>query len=220
MTDQELKDLVASLAVSQAKTDAQMARTDEQMARTEAQMARTDARLEKMFKESDARFAKTEAQMAKTDAQMARTDARLDKIAKMVGGISNNQGDITEEYFINSLKDKLTLGDIKFDFLVKNFKAEKGRKILAEYDILLVNGKSVAIIEVKYKVHPSDLEKLPAKIDSIRNLPQYDGYEVYAGLAGFYVPDEVIKQAEKKGYFVLQRKGDVVVTHIDNLQAA
>ena len=217
MTDQELKDLVASLAVSQAKTD--------------AQMARTDAKLEKMIEESDARFAKIEAQMAKsfeksdarfekTEAQMAKTDARLDKIAKMVGGISNNQGDITEEYFINSLKDKLKLGDIKFDFLVENFKAKKGRKILAEYDILLVNGKSVAIIEVKYKVHPSDLEKLPAKIASIRNLPQYDAYEVYAGLAGFFVPDKVIEEAEKKGYFVLQRKGDVVVTHVDNLQAA
>ena len=96
--------------------------------------------------------------------------------------------------------------NIKFDFLVKNFRAEKGRKILAEYDILLVNGKSVAIIEVKYKVHPSDLEKLPAKIDSIRNLPQYDGYEVYAGLAGFYVPDEVIKQAEKKVILYFKEK--------------
>ena len=224
MTDQELKDLVAGLAISQAKTDAQMARTDAKLEKmikesdarfekTEAQMARTDARIEKMYKESDARFEKTEA-------QMARTDARIDKIAKMVGGISNNQGDITEEYFKNSLKDKLTLGDIKFDFLVENFKAKKGRKILAEYDILLVNGKSVAIIEVKYKVHPNDLDKLPAKIDSIRNLPQYDGYEVYAGLAGFFVPDEVIEKAKEKGYFILQRKGDVVVTHAQHLRAA
>ena len=199
MTDQELKDLVASLALSQAKTDAQMAKTD-------AQMAKTDARLDKLF--------------AETDLRMAKTDARLDKIAKMVGGISNNQGDITEEYFINSLKDKLKLGEIKFDFLVENFKAKKGKTILAEYDILLVNGKSVAIIEVKYKVHPKDLEKLPAKIESIRNLPQYDGYEVYAGLAGFFVPDEVIKEAQEKGYFILQRKGDVVVTHIENLKSA
>jgi len=235
MTDQELKDLVASLAVSQAKTDAQMARTDAKLEKmieeSDARFAKIEAQMAKSFEKSDARFEKTEAQMAKsfeksdarfekTEAQMARTDARLDKIAKMVGGISNNQGDITEEYFINSLKDKLTLGDIKFDFLVENFKAKKGRKILAEYDILLVNGKSVAIIEVKYKVHPSDLEKLPAKIASIRNLPQYDAYEVYAGLAGFFVPDKVIEEAEKKGYFVLQRKGDVVVTHVDNLQAA
>ena len=217
MTDQELKDLVASLAVSQAKTDAQMAKTD-------AQMAKTDARLDKLFAETDLRMAKSDARLdklfAETNLRMAKSDARLDKIAKMVGGISNNQGDITEEYFINSLKDKLKLGEIKFDFLVENFKAKKGKTILAEYDILLVNGKSVAIIEVKYKVHPKDLEKLPAKIESIRNLPQYDGYEVYAGLAGFFVPDEVIEEAQEKGYFILQRKGDVVVTHIENLKSA
>ena len=43
MTDQELKDLVAGSAISQAKTDAQMAKTD-------AQMAKTDAKIEKIAK--------------------------------------------------------------------------------------------------------------------------------------------------------------------------
>ncbi len=181
MTDQELKDLVASLAVSQAKTD---------------------------------------VQMEKTIAQMDKTDKKLNKVAKMLGNISNNQGDITEEYFVNSLKEKLQLGDIHFDFLVKNFKAQNAKKILAEYDILLVNGKSVAIIEVKYKVHCRDLEILPQKIESLKQLPQYDGYRVYAGLAGFFIPDEVIKEAEEKGYFTLQRKGDILVTHTQNLKVA
>ena len=235
MTDQELKDLVANLAISQAKTDAQMARTDAQIARTDAkldklfaetdaQIARTDAKLDKLFAETDAQIARTDVKLDKlfreTDARMVKTDAKLDKLAKIVGGVTNNQGDVTEEYFINSLKDKLKLGEIKFDFLVENFKAKKGKKILAEYDILLVNGKSVAIIEVKYKVHPKDLDKLPAKIKSIKNLPQYDGYEVYAGLAGFFVPDEVIAKAQEQGCFILQRKGDVIVTHLQNLKSA
>jgi hypothetical protein len=39
MTDQELKDLVAGLAVAQAKTDAQMAKTDAQMAKSEKKLA-------------------------------------------------------------------------------------------------------------------------------------------------------------------------------------
>jgi len=33
----------------------------------------------------------------------------------------------------------------------------KTKKINDEFDIVLVNSKSVAIIEVKYKVHPNDL---------------------------------------------------------------
>ena len=48
MTDNELKELVAGLAVSQAKTDEQMARTDAKFAETEAQMKRTDATLERV----------------------------------------------------------------------------------------------------------------------------------------------------------------------------
>jgi len=181
MTDQELKDLVASIAISQAKTDEQMRKTDE---------------------------------------RIVKLEKTVDKIAKMVGGISNNQGDVAEEYFVNSLEDYLKIGKIDFDYIIPNFKAKRGHKILAEYDILLVNSKSVAIIEVKYKAHIKDLEKLPKKIEQLKNLPQYRNYEVYAGVATFYATDELIKKAGELGYFILQRKGSVIVTHLDHLKAA
>ena len=41
---------------------------------------------------------KTDEQIAKTDAQLAKTDAKLDRIAEMLGGVSNNQGKIAEEF--------------------------------------------------------------------------------------------------------------------------
>lgn len=40
MTDEELKALVASLAVAQKETDEQMKRTDEQLKRTDAKLER------------------------------------------------------------------------------------------------------------------------------------------------------------------------------------
>jgi len=174
MTDRELKDLVANLAVAQAKTDEQLKKTDE----------------------------------------------KLNRIASMVGNISNNQGDVAEEYFVNSLEEYLKVGTVDFDYIIPNFKAKRGHKILAEYDILLVNGESVAIVEVKYKAHLRDLEKLPKKIEQLKNLPQYKNYKVYAGLATFYATDELIKKAEDMGYFILQRKGDVIITHSNHLKAA
>ena len=181
MTDQELKDLVAGLAVAQAQT---------------------------------------EEQMKKTDEQMKKTDEKLNRIAAMVGNISNNQGDIAEEYFVNSLEEYLKIGKINFDYVVPNFMAKKGHKILAEYDILLVNGESVAIVEVKYKAHINDLDKLPKKIEQLKNLPQYKNYKVYAGIATFYATNELIKKAQELGYFILQRKGEVMVTHSDHLKVA
>ena len=177
MTDQELKELVASLAVSQAKTDEQFRKTDE---------------------------------------QFRKTDTRIEKLSKLLGNIGNNQGDIAEEYFVNSLKENLEVAGMSFDTLLNNV-GVKTKKIRDEFDILLVNGDSVAVIEVKY---PDDVDKLDKKISTLKNLPQYRNYKVYAGIAGFFVPNEAIDKARKKGYFVLQRKGDIIETYADNLKAA
>ncbi len=187
MTDQELKDLVASLAVSQAETS------------------------KKLQELRDSQ--------AETDKQLKETGRKLDKVGLLVGGISNNQGDVAEEYFVNSLKDKLKVANMDFDYLIPNYIIE-GKHIQDEYDILLVNGESVAIIEVKYKVHPNDIKNLPKKIANLKKLPQYKNYKVYAGIAGFKIPKEAIKEANDQGYFVLQRKGNVIQTYADNLKAA
>ena len=96
----------------------------------------------------------------------------------------------------------------------------KQKGIRDEFDILLVNGNTVAIIEVKYKVHINDIEKLPQKIKHIKMMPQYKSYKVYAGLAGFYIPDEVIDTLKDRGYFALQRKGDIIESYVDNMKAS
>ena len=194
MTDQELKDLVASLAVESKKTDEQLRLLGEESK-------------------------KTDEQLKKTDEQLKKTDEKLNRVAQIIGSIGNNQGDVAEEYFINSLKEKLCVGSLSFDYLIPNY-IIAGKYITDEFDILLVNGESVAIVEVKYKVHPSDIEKLERKIVNLKKLPQYNGYRIYAGIAGFYVPENVKNQALEKGYFVLQRKGDVIETYDEGLRAA
>ena len=201
MTDQELKDLVASLAVSRTETKDFFKETKE------------------LFKETDKKFKETDKKFKETDKQLKEIGRKLDKVGLLVGNISNNQGDVAEEYFVNSLKDSLKIANIDFDLLLTNV-GLKTKNIRDEFDILLVNGESVALIEVKYKVHPNILEVLPKKIEHLKLMPQYKSYKIYAGIAGFYIPDEVIEEATKKGYFVLQRKGDIIQTYADNLKAA
>jgi len=201
MTDQELKDLVASLAIQSVKTDAQIAKTDAQLAKTDAQLAKTDAQL-----------AKTDAQLAKTDAQLAKTDKKLNKLAKMYGGIANNQGDVAEEFYFNSLKANPILKGIHFDLVDKNI-TRCAYGIEDEYDIVMVNGKDIFIIEVKYKAHPSDLERLlTKKFPNFKKLyPEYKNYTKHLGLASFYINDDLKQQALANHVSLLQRKGDVVV---------
>ncbi|MEY3996220.1 MAG: hypothetical protein RL344_563, partial [Pseudomonadota bacterium] len=161
MTDQELKDLVASLAIAQAKTDAG--------------------------------FEKLQAAQSKTDAQMAKTDAKLDKLTALCGGISSNQGSVAEEFFFNSLVSKPFLGHIKFDRITPQLVVgRKGKQ--SEYDIVMVNGASVGIVEVKYKAHMNDLEQVHAQIARFkRDCPEFKHYVIYGGIAALSVPKDVSK---------------------------
>jgi hypothetical protein len=149
----------------------------------------------------------------KTDQQMRETDRKLNKVAKLVGNISNNQGDIAEEFFYNSLKDRPTLGGINYDFIDKNVTRNKN-KIEDEYDILLVNGKDVAIIEIKYKAHASDVEKLIGKKhENFKQLyPEYKNYRHHLALASFNMNNKVKEIAAENNVILLQRKGEIIET--------
>ena len=180
MTDDELKALVASLAVAQEKTDEQMNRTAEQMKRT--------------------------------DEQMKRTDEKLERIGIQVGNISNNQGDVAEEFFFNSLVKNAHLGSIHFEDITMNMKKHRGQ-IQEEYDLVMTNGDAVGIIEVKYKVHEKDLDKLERKMRHFKKLfPIYNAYKLYGAIASFHINDEAKQQALERGFFVLQRSGELVHT--------
>ena len=53
------------------------------------------------------------------------------------------------------------------------------------------------------------------QIKNFRTLfPMYKDYKIYGALAGFTINDKIIKKAKDDGFFVLQKKGDILVeTH-------
>ena len=186
MTDQELKDLIASLAM----------KTDEELNRLK------------------------EAQL-KTDEQLKKTDEQLKKLAEQVGGIGNNQGAVAEEYFYNSLKEKMKLLGMEFDDIGLNWKKSK-KGIEDEFDIVLINGKNIALIEVKYKAHKNDVERLDKKVKNFRKLfPEYSHLKLYAGIASFHIYEVAKELAKQKGYFVLKRNGNVIEEYVaESLEVA
>lgn len=76
----------------------------------------------------------------------------------------------------------------------------------------MVNGKDVAIIEVKYKAHEKDLKKLiTKKYENFRILyPMYKDYKHHLALASFCASDELKEEALSLGVSVLQRRGKIV----------
>jgi hypothetical protein len=184
MTDDELKALVASLAVDSKNLREAQKATDEQMKRTEEQIARNDRML-------------TE---------------KLDRMGITLGNIGQNQGDVAEEFFFQSLIKDNRLGSIRFDDVVKNMEKHRGH-IQEEYDLVMTNGDAIAVVEVKYKAHKNDLDKLDRKMKHFKQLfPIYRAYKQYGAIATFHINDDAKEEALKRGYFVLQRSGDLVHT--------
>jgi hypothetical protein len=55
----------------------------------------------------------------RTDEQMKRTDERLARIEITLGNVTNNQGDVAEDFFFQSLIKDNHLGSIHFDNVSK-----------------------------------------------------------------------------------------------------
>ncbi len=173
MTDQELKDLVASLVVTQANTQ----------------------------------------------AEVAETSRVIKEVGRRMGAMASNQGDVAEEFFYNTLFDKPEVGGIRFDRVLKNIVGGKPGK-QAEFDVVMHDGSSMAVIEVKYKAHLNDIEQVQRQMQRYRDMfPEYKDYKLYGGLAGFSVPDDVAASAREQGLFVLKRKGDLVEAQTETMRA-
>jgi len=173
MTDDELKALVASLAVSKKETAA-------------------------ILKENA--------------IEQKEVTRKLDKVAKMLGGIGTNQGDVAEDFFYNSFIKDNHLGQISFDDVTRNMRRHRGT-VQEEYDIWLTNGQSIAVIEVKYKAHLDDIKKLERKFLNFKKLfPDYKDYKLYGAMAAFYFSQETKNELLKQGYFVVERSGDLMKT--------
>jgi Holliday junction resolvase-like predicted endonuclease len=217
MTDQELKDLVASLAVAQvenlkgfAELRASQAKTEEILKAHTVALAAAQAKTDAQMAKTDAQMAKTDAQMAKTDAQMAKTDAKYASTLEMLTGITTSQGLVSEEFFYNTLADTLCVAGIKYDSITSNIKHKVNGKWM-EVDLLLENGSSLAIIEVKYRARNSNIEQLKNTIKNYREaFPQHKQFKIYAGIASFSIDEFVATQAHAQGFFILKRKGDLL----------
>jgi hypothetical protein len=206
--------------------------------RNEQKASKEMAELREQQKKNEESQKELRESQRKTDEQMRKTDKQIEKMLKgiselevktydindRVEGIGESNGKFSESYFYNTLYNSMRFGGKKFDLIDKGLKrAQKmpgGQKIQGEYDVIMYNGDTVALIEVKYKVQKDHLEELTTRqIEAFRKLfPQYANYEIYLGIAGMSFESGVEKEALKKGIGILRPKGESVEILDENLK--
>jgi hypothetical protein len=183
-------------------------------------MAAFDKRLEKSRAEFDRRSAEFDRRSAEFDRRSAEFDRKIDKIGIKTGNIDENIGNHAEQFFQNIFEKKREFGGIKYDDMIPNIKhCDKSGEI--EFDIFLENGNSVAIIEVKSRIHPNFVKEFAEeRLKKFRKyFPQYSKYKTYLGIAGFSFSKKVLEEAEKYGIGIVRQAGKSVEMNSSKLKA-
>ena len=163
------------------------------------------------------KFAETDRQMKETDRKLEKTIRGLENLNGRYGSMSNNIGDFAEDYFFNSFEQgKTNFFGEHFDQIKKNL---KGPETDDEYDILLINGKYIGIIEVKFKAHTDHIPKILKKAETLKiNFPKYANHKIYLALATLALCEEVEEECIKQGIAIIKQVGDTIVIYDKHLK--
>ena len=214
-----------SFAEVWAALDRSAARMEEHSALTDKKIAEYVARMKEQSALTDQQIAETNRKVAETTANIDKYIAELNETRKEVGGLGKSYGMHAESYFFESLKKSRIFGGITYDIVGNDFKSTlrmpDGERIDAQFDIVMSNGDSVAIIEVKSKVKQDDVKKLVnKKLGDFKKLfLQYSGYKFYLGVAGFSYDTNAEQEAIKNGVGILKLSGENVEIEDEHLLA-
>ena len=156
--------------------------------------------------------AKTDRQIKKIRADMAKDFKELNR---QLGGISKSNGDMAEEFFFNAFrKDKIFMNE-KYDQIHKGYFYSID-DIRNEFDIVFINGKSIAIVEVKYKAKPEniDTEHLISRAERFKNFaPVYKNHKIYLGVAAMSFKKGLASDLHKAGIVTIHPVGKKMVIY-------
>ena len=175
------------------------------------------------LKETDRQLKATNIQLEslgnRVDHYIASHEKMIRELKKEVGGISNSNGEIAEEYFENIFYNDRTFAGMHFHEIIKRRRFDD-RKRNDEFDIIMLNDENAVIVETKYKAHENDIEAVIKKAEAFRYwYPEHKEHKIYLCLASLRFEDNIVGKARKKGIAILQQLGDKTVVNEENLKA-
>ncbi len=177
---------IAAIRAMQAETALQMKETDRRMAETDRQMKETDRR------------------MAETAQQMKETDRRLQKAEDL---FTTQWGRLMESLVDGDLVPLLQARGIDVHETHRRTSGRLNGEHY-EFDILAVNGEEVVVVEVKTTLRPEDVTRFLAKLGRFKEWSSsYRDHRVFGAVAFLEADSNVIRQAERRGLFVIRATG-------------
>ena len=183
MTDQELKDLVASLAVN----------------------------YQIMAEESALHRKETDEALKATNLAIKTTDKIVKELGKQIGGIANKFGSFTEGLALPSMT-KILKQRFKMEVISPSVRVSKNG-IDAEIDVLAYANSAVNevyAVEVKSHLREEGINQLSTLMANFRNLfPEHADKKLYGIIAAVDMSEDIKKRVLDAGFYAARIKDEV-----------
>jgi len=188
--------------------------TDRKFQETDRKFQETDHK----FQETDRKFQETERIIKETalaNAQAAEKRTReLEKtLYKKIGELGDRLGDFAEGFVRPAVVKLFRERGIEVHKVTRKIEANNPQLNLAtEIDLLVINGESCVLVEVKSNVSIDDVNEHIERMAKFKPLfPEYADKKAFGAMAGMMISENVAKYAYRKGFFVIAQQGDLAV---------
>ena len=145
------------------------------------------------------------ASQKETEQQVKETSKTL---RTYIGDSGNRWGKLGENLVKGSLAQRLKERGIQVERVLTNVKNK-----FTEFDLIVINGKEVVVVEVKASLDPSDVDEFAKDIENFKIWwPEFKNKTVYGAMAFLIKSNRQAESlAQKKGFFVIEATGDVII---------
>ena len=185
MSWEDIKALVAELAIQSKETD-------------------------RRFQETDRKFQETEAQMRETDRKMREVFERFDNLSRRFGDLGNRLGEFVEAMVEPALVELFRARGLDVSEVHRRITSRRGGEAI-EIDLLVVDGDTAVAVECKSRLTREEVERHVERMNRIKRLlPKYADMRIHGAVAGMVVDDEAAEAAQAAGLWVLAPSGETV----------
>ena len=198
-TEKSLQETQRAMKESRKETEESIQETQKSLQKTQESLQETEKTMRESRKE-------TEKSLQKTQESLQNLNKSLDKAS---GNFNNKWGAFMEGLVKGDIVRLLNEWNIQVEKVMPRVKIRrKDNTIKNEYDLIVVNGSEIVVIEVKTTL---SVEKLNVFMDKMvrfkKNFPEYSDKNIYGGVAYIEADGESAKNAEKEGLFVIEAPG-------------
>ncbi len=186
MTDEELKALVASLAIDNKE-------------------------IKEIQKETQKEIGETQREIQELKSAQKKTDKQLKELGKQIGGLSDKFGGFTEGLALPSLENIL-YGKFGMEMVTPRARVRKDGEEM-EIDVLAYANSTVNevyVVEVKSRLREEGVSQMQKIMDRFRRFfPEHHGKKVYGILAAVDMSAELRDRVMDAGFYAARICNDV-----------